>query len=117
MKKIFLYSALLLLLNIGCDRNPIEIKEYKELSNGNYLVAFKEKFPFRTDNYKVTITDFEEEEMFYVTFDQHNIFFEIKDYNRIEQKSDTILVFSKFEPRIRIEEKRSYAFKFIKSPK
>ncbi len=101
------------LLHVSCERVPIEIKDYINLSGDDYLVVFKQKFPFRSENYEVTITNFKDKEMFYVTFDQHNIFFEIKDYDRIQQKNDTVFVYSNFNPKIRIEEKRDYVFKFI----
>ena len=113
MKKVFLYITFVVLLNISCDRKPVKIKDYINLNNGNYLVVFKEKFPFESDCYKITVTDFEDKEMFYVTYDQHNIFFEIKNYDRIQQRKDTIFIYSNFKPRIRIEEKRGYAFKFV----
>lgn len=98
---------------MSCDRVPIKIKDYIHLNGDDHLVVFKQKFPFRSENYEVTITNFKDKEMFYVTFDQHNIFFEIKDYDRIQLKNDTIFVYSNFEPEIKIEKKRTYLFKFV----
>ena len=117
VKLLSTYIIFALLLNVGCDRRPIKIKDYTELNEGDYLVVFKEKFPFGTDNYKVTVTNFEDKERFYVTFDQHNIFFDIKDYDSIQSKNDTIFVYTNYEPEIRIEEKRSYAFEFVEVSK
>ena len=110
---IFIYIACVISLNTSCDRVPIKIKDYIHLNDNDYLVVFKQKFPFRSENYEVTITNFKDKEMFNVTFDQHNIFFEIEGYDRVQLRNDTIFVYSNFEPKIRISEKRSYAFKFI----
>lgn len=116
-RNFFLFVTLLILLSVSCNRAPITIKDYIPLSNGGHFVAFKQKFPFKPDKYQITITSYKDKERFYATFDQYNIFFEIEDYDTVQSKNDTIFVYTNYEPEIRIEEKRSYAFVFVEAPK
>lgn len=104
---------LIILVFFGCQKQ-IVIKDYIELNKEKYLVVFKEKAIFSSSNYKVTIVSFMNTQTFYRSFDQHNTYFELKKYDQITVKNDSVIFITQEKPQFKIKDDRVNDFYFKK---